>query len=112
MRTFARPAPAAAATALPLQVATRTGVPVDQQRYWVWRRRSNGTFRPERPLTPAEEAGQLVDLKDIRDMPREGPGGKCIIHNVRVVGYVALIKCGSVDGTYRTSGTCRGRGLV
>jgi ubiquitin carboxyl-terminal hydrolase 7 len=57
-----------------LQLARRTGVPPERQRYWTWKRRNNGTSRPERPLTEAEEASQLVDLKDIRDLPREGLG--------------------------------------
>ncbi|GIL82845.1 hypothetical protein Vretimale_8198 [Volvox reticuliferus] len=56
------------------EVARRTGVPVERQRYWTWKRRNNATCRPDRPLTAAEEASQLVDLKDIRDLPREGQG--------------------------------------
>ncbi|GLC41652.1 hypothetical protein PLESTB_000692700 [Pleodorina starrii] len=57
------------------EVARRTGIPPERQRYWTWKRRNNGTCRPERPLTEQEEASQLVDLKDIRDLPREGHGG-------------------------------------
>ncbi len=97
------------------QVAARTGIPVDQQRYWVWRRRSNSTFRPERPLTAAEEAGQLVDLKDIRDMPREGPGGymNLIYWTLRTNTWLLDFAEVRVSWwTSSTSGTCRARGQV
>ncbi|EFJ41244.1 hypothetical protein VOLCADRAFT_40312, partial [Volvox carteri f. nagariensis] len=56
------------------EVARRTGIPPERQRYWTWKRRANGTCRPDRPLTESEEASQLVDLKDIRDLPRDGHG--------------------------------------
>ncbi|KAG2490856.1 hypothetical protein HYH03_010774 [Edaphochlamys debaryana] len=57
------------------EVARRTGVPPARQRFWTWKIRSNGTLRPDRPLTTAEEAAQLVDLKDIRTLAREGAAG-------------------------------------
>lgn len=38
------------------EVAKEFGVPVQFQRYWLWAKRQNHTYRPNRPLTPAEEA--------------------------------------------------------
>ncbi|KAL6758807.1 hypothetical protein V8C86DRAFT_1411207 [Haematococcus lacustris] len=48
-------------------VARELGVGVEQQRYWVWSRRPNATYRVSRVLTAEEEALQLMDLKDLRD---------------------------------------------
>lgn len=56
------------------QVAARTGIPVERQRYWTMKRRANFSHRPERPLTAQEEASQLVDLSGIRELAREGTG--------------------------------------
>lgn len=41
------------------EVAKEFGIPVQFQRFWVWAKRQNHTYRPNRPLTPQEEA-QLV----------------------------------------------------
>jgi len=38
------------------EVAKEFDVPVQFQRYWIWAKRQNHTYRPNRPLTPAEEA--------------------------------------------------------
>lgn len=42
------------------EVAKEFGIPVQFQRFWVWAKRQNHTYRPNRPLTPQEEA-QLVN---------------------------------------------------
>lgn len=39
------------------------GVPVDQQRYWVWARRVNGTHRPARLLRQEEEEQRWGGLR-------------------------------------------------
>ncbi|CAN1747834.1 Ubiquitin C-terminal hydrolase 12 [Linum perenne] len=38
------------------EVAKEFGVPVKCQRFWLWAKRQNHTYRPSRPLTPQEEA--------------------------------------------------------
>ncbi|KAL5568689.1 hypothetical protein UlMin_025264 [Ulmus minor] len=45
------------------EIAKEFGVPVQFQRFWLWKHRGNLTYRPHRPLTPLEEAesvGQLI----------------------------------------------------
>ncbi|KAL0736443.1 hypothetical protein Bca4012_012653 [Brassica carinata] len=37
------------------EVAKEFGVPVQLQRFWIWAKRQNHTYRPNRPLTPQEE---------------------------------------------------------
>ncbi|KAG5575068.1 hypothetical protein H5410_055202 [Solanum commersonii] len=37
------------------EVAKVLGIPVQFQRYWLWAKRQNHTYRPNRPLTPQEE---------------------------------------------------------
>ena len=38
------------------EVAKELGIPVQHQRFWLWAKRQNHTYRPNRPLTPQEEA--------------------------------------------------------
>lgn len=38
------------------EVAKEFGVPVQFQRFWLWAKRQNHTYRPNRPLTAQEEA--------------------------------------------------------
>lgn len=47
------------------QVATEFGIPVPCQRFWLWAKRQNHTYRPSRPLTPQEEIQSVGVLKDI-----------------------------------------------
>ncbi|KAG5583201.1 hypothetical protein H5410_053828, partial [Solanum commersonii] len=37
------------------EVAKELGIPVQFQRFWIWAKRQNHTYRPNRPLTPQEE---------------------------------------------------------
>jgi ubiquitin carboxyl-terminal hydrolase 7 len=37
------------------EVAKEFGVPVQLQRFWIWAKRQNHTYRPNRPLSPNEE---------------------------------------------------------
>jgi hypothetical protein len=37
------------------EVAKEFGIPVQFQRFWLWAKRQNHTYRPNRPLTHAEE---------------------------------------------------------
>ncbi|KAB1226939.1 Ubiquitin carboxyl-terminal hydrolase 13 [Morella rubra] len=37
------------------EVAKEFGIPVQFQRFWLWAKRQNHTYRPNRPLTPMEE---------------------------------------------------------
>jgi len=46
------------------EVAKELGIPVQCQRFWLWAKRQNHTYRPNRPLTPLEEA-QSVCAFDI-----------------------------------------------
>lgn len=38
------------------EVAKEFGIPVQFQRFWLWAKRQNHTYRPNRTLTPQEEA--------------------------------------------------------
>jgi len=38
------------------EVAKEYGIPVQFQRYWLWAKRQNHTYRPNRPLSHIEEA--------------------------------------------------------
>ena len=40
------------------------GVPPSAQRWWLWHRRQNGTYRPSRALPPADDGTTLAALKD------------------------------------------------
>ena len=42
-------------------VAKDFGIPVQFQRFWLWAKRQNHTYRPNRPLTPIEET-QSVNI--------------------------------------------------
>ncbi|KAK9075086.1 hypothetical protein SSX86_003405 [Deinandra increscens subsp. villosa] len=47
------------------EVARKFGVTVHCQRFWLWAKRENRTYRPDYPLTPQEEAqpvGQLLEV--------------------------------------------------
>ncbi|KAB1200300.1 Ubiquitin carboxyl-terminal hydrolase 12 [Morella rubra] len=42
------------------EVAKEFGIPVQFQRFWIWAKRQNHTYRPNRPLTPQEEAQSIL----------------------------------------------------
>lgn len=44
------------------EVAKEFGVPVQNQRFWLWAKRQNHTYRPNRPLTLQEEAQSVSDF--------------------------------------------------
>ncbi|CAN7107268.1 unnamed protein product [Brassica rapa subsp. narinosa] len=44
------------------EVAKEFGVPVELQRFWIWAKRQNHTYRPNRPLLPHEELQTVVEL--------------------------------------------------
>jgi ubiquitin carboxyl-terminal hydrolase 7 len=44
--------------------AQQLGVPVAQQRWWLWAKRQNGTFRPSRLVTPAEESQPVSTIHE------------------------------------------------
>lgn len=47
-----------------LQVEQELGIPVANQRYWLWAKRQNHTYRPSRPLENAEDGLTLMQIKD------------------------------------------------
>ncbi|KAL0008201.1 hypothetical protein SO802_009703 [Lithocarpus litseifolius] len=47
------------------EVAKELGIPVQFQRFWLWAKRQNHTYRPNRPLTPQEEAQSVGHLKEV-----------------------------------------------
>ncbi|KAK4765694.1 hypothetical protein SAY86_026784 [Trapa natans] len=47
------------------EVAKEFGVPVQFQRFWFWAKRQNHTYRPNRPLTPQEEAQCVAQLREV-----------------------------------------------
>ncbi|KNA18760.1 hypothetical protein SOVF_067780 isoform B [Spinacia oleracea] len=46
------------------EVAKELGIPVQFQRYWIWAKRQNHTYRPNRPLTPVEETQAVGQLRE------------------------------------------------
>ncbi|KAL3625125.1 CSN-associated deubiquitinating enzyme Ubp12 [Castilleja foliolosa] len=47
------------------EVAKEFGIPVQFQRFWLWAKRQNHTYRPNRPLTRQEEAQTVGALRDV-----------------------------------------------
>uniref|UniRef100_A0A5B6Z851 ubiquitinyl hydrolase 1 n=1 Tax=Davidia involucrata TaxID=16924 RepID=A0A5B6Z851_DAVIN len=47
------------------EVAKEFGIPVQFQRFWMWAKRQNHTYRPNRPLTPQEEAQSVGQLREV-----------------------------------------------
>ncbi|XP_019461345.1 PREDICTED: ubiquitin carboxyl-terminal hydrolase 12-like isoform X4 [Lupinus angustifolius] len=47
------------------EVAREFGIPIMSQRFWLWAKRQNHTFRPNRPLTPQEETQSVGHLRDV-----------------------------------------------
>ncbi|CAN4114472.1 unnamed protein product [Withania somnifera] len=47
------------------EVAKVLGIPVQFQRYWLWAKRQNHTYRPNRPLTPQEENQSVGQLREV-----------------------------------------------
>ncbi|KAL3828639.1 hypothetical protein ACJIZ3_017441 [Penstemon smallii] len=47
------------------EVAKEFGIPVQFQRFWLWAKRQNHTYRPNRPLTLQEETQTVGHLKEI-----------------------------------------------
>ncbi|OMO94425.1 putative Ubiquitin carboxyl-terminal hydrolase [Corchorus olitorius] len=41
------------------------GIPVQYQRFWLWAKRKNHTYRPIQPLTPLEEAQPVGQLREV-----------------------------------------------
>ncbi|XP_062204284.1 ubiquitin C-terminal hydrolase 12-like isoform X2 [Phragmites australis] len=52
-------------TAFKEEVAKEYGIPVQYQRFWLWAKRQNHTYRPNRPLTPQEEAQSVGQLREV-----------------------------------------------
>ncbi|CAD6229664.1 unnamed protein product [Miscanthus lutarioriparius] len=46
------------------ELSKEFGIPVESQRFWVWAKRQNCTYRPSRPLTFLEETSAIAFLKD------------------------------------------------
>ncbi|XP_024983810.1 ubiquitin carboxyl-terminal hydrolase 12-like isoform X1 [Cynara cardunculus var. scolymus] len=47
------------------EVAKEFGIPVQYQRFWMWAKRQNHTYRPNRPLTPQEETQSVGQLREV-----------------------------------------------
>ncbi|XP_029125531.1 ubiquitin carboxyl-terminal hydrolase 13 isoform X2 [Cajanus cajan] len=47
------------------EVAKEFDIPVQFQRYWLWAKRQNHTYRPNRPLTHNEEAQSVGQLREV-----------------------------------------------
>jgi ubiquitin carboxyl-terminal hydrolase 7 len=46
------------------EVAKEFGVPVQLQRFWIWAKRQNHTYRPNRPLSPNEELQTVGQIRE------------------------------------------------
>ncbi|KAK6926479.1 MATH/TRAF domain, partial [Dillenia turbinata] len=47
------------------EVAKEFCIPVQYQRFWLWAKRQNHTYRPNRPLTPLEETQSVGQLREV-----------------------------------------------
>ncbi|KAL5720642.1 ubiquitinyl hydrolase 1 [Ranunculus cassubicifolius] len=47
------------------EVAKEFGVPVECQRFWLWAKRQNHTYRPNRPMTHQEELQSVGQLREV-----------------------------------------------
>ncbi|OVA00858.1 Ubiquitin carboxyl-terminal hydrolases family 2 [Macleaya cordata] len=47
------------------EVAKEFGIPVQFQRFWLWAKRQNHTYRPNRPLTLQEETQSVGHLREV-----------------------------------------------
>ncbi|XWS74671.1 hypothetical protein CRYUN_Cryun01aG0018000 [Craigia yunnanensis] len=47
------------------EVAKEFGIPVQYQRFWLWAKRQNHTYRPNRPLTSQEQAQSVGQLREV-----------------------------------------------
>ncbi|KAJ7960362.1 ubiquitin carboxyl-terminal hydrolase 12 [Quillaja saponaria] len=47
------------------EVAKEFGIPVQFQRFWLWAKRQNHTYRPNRPLTNLEETQSVGQLREV-----------------------------------------------
>ncbi|KAL1546115.1 CSN-associated deubiquitinating enzyme Ubp12, variant 2 [Salvia divinorum] len=47
------------------EVAKEFGIPVQFQRFWLWAKRQNHTYRPNRPLTAQEETQSVGQLREV-----------------------------------------------
>ncbi|XP_043711915.1 ubiquitin C-terminal hydrolase 12 isoform X4 [Telopea speciosissima] len=47
------------------EVAKEFGIPVQYQRFWLWAKRQNHTYRPNRPLTHQEEQQSVGQLREV-----------------------------------------------
>ncbi|GLT96291.1 hypothetical protein SLE2022_139260 [Rubroshorea leprosula] len=47
------------------EVAKEFGIPVQYQRFWIWAKRQNHTYRPNRPLTAQEEGQSVGQLREV-----------------------------------------------
>ncbi|XP_049354814.1 ubiquitin C-terminal hydrolase 12-like [Solanum verrucosum] len=52
-------------TQLKEEVAKAFGIPVQFQRYWIWAKRQNHTYRPARVLTAQEEIQPVGELREV-----------------------------------------------
>ncbi|XP_068340698.1 ubiquitin C-terminal hydrolase 12-like isoform X1 [Pyrus communis] len=47
------------------EVAKEFGIPLQFQRFWIWAKRQNYTYRPARPLTPLEESQSVGQIEGV-----------------------------------------------
>ncbi|KAK8942800.1 Ubiquitin carboxyl-terminal hydrolase 13 [Platanthera zijinensis] len=47
------------------ELAKDLGIPVQYQRFWLWAKRQNHTYRPNRPLHPQEEVQSVGQLREV-----------------------------------------------
>ncbi|CAN6439956.1 unnamed protein product [Victoria cruziana] len=47
------------------EVAREFGIPVQYQRFWLWAKRQNHTYRPNRPLSQQEELQSVGQLREV-----------------------------------------------
>ncbi|CAA6658468.1 unnamed protein product [Spirodela intermedia] len=54
------------------EMSKEFGIPVQFQRFWLWAKRQNHTYRPNRPLSPLEEAQPVGQLREVSNKSNNG----------------------------------------
>ncbi|KAK2377733.1 ubiquitin carboxyl-terminal hydrolase [Trifolium repens] len=74
------------------EVAKEFGIPARFQRFWLWEKRPNHTFRPSRPLTHIEEAQSVRILRRVQNVVKAELNLFLEVHRGRGLRPIAPLK--------------------
>lgn len=73
------------------EAAEELGVPPEKQRYWLWAKRQNHTFRPNRPMLPKDEELRVLDIKDNTTIKQATADVKLLLEPLQPNGELAKL---------------------